>query len=127
MKPADNQKEPSLPATQILAEAKQNDSTEDITLNPANADIFTVTTKLRTTGTVKSLPENSGKWAERINTTIPVKNKGTKSNDLRLSSTDNQMDSNSMERLNSVIEIGKQRLVDYDPVNMLEDFNTQRF
>lgn len=118
---------------QSNGEGKQKD-TQGNTLHPVKTDIFTISSKLRTLEKPKSQSNNSdnGKWAVRRNT-IDNNNTGTedktgsKSTELRLASMENQMDYSSMERLNSVLDIGKKRFVDYDPVNILEDFNTKSY
>ena len=115
------QKESTNKNKSASAQIKSKDGTKDKTKRPVNTDIFTLTTK-RTLESAKFHTDNQ--WAVRTNTNISEENKGSMSLDLRLCSMENQMDSSSIEKLNSILDMGKRRFVDYDPVNILNDFNT---
>ena len=117
---------------QSNGEGKQKD-TQGNTLHPVKTeDIFTISSKLRTLEKANPQSNNSvqGKWAVRrnkIDNNNSEEKTGSKSTELRLASMENQLDWSSMERLNSVLNIGKKRFVNYDPVNILEDFHTKSY
>lgn len=117
------------PSAPVTAEAKNNGTQQSNVRRVNSTEPFTISSRLRTRESTKPQSNsNQEKWALKVNSPkAREKMCSSNSSDLRLSSMENQLNSSSFEKLSSVLDIGKRRFVDYDPVNMLEDFNTRSF